>query len=135
MDKLAVLIPAYNEEQTIEKVVKDVIVATTDIPGTVVYVYDNNSRDRTSELATAAGAVVRHEFAQGKGAVIRRMFREIDAEAYIMIDADDTYPVEAIPEMYSLSLIHISEPTRRTPISYAVFCLKKKKIKKKNKII
>lgn len=101
MDKLAVLIPAYNEEQTIEKVVKDVIAATTDIPGTVVYVYDNNSKDRTSELATAAGAVVRHEFAQGKGAVIRRMFREIDAEAYIMIDADDTYPVEAIPEMYS----------------------------------
>ena len=84
MDKLAVLIPAYNEEQTIEKVVKDVIVATTDIPGTVVYVYDNNSKDRTSELATAAGAVVRHEFCQGKRAVIRGLFREITAEAYSM---------------------------------------------------
>lgn len=101
MDKLAVLIPAYNEEQTISKVVKDVIATTVDIPGTVVYVYDNNSSDNTVELAQAAGAVVRHEFAQGKGAVIRRMFREIDAEAYIMIDADDTYPVEAIPEMYN----------------------------------
>ncbi|GAK31196.1 glycosyltransferase [Weissella oryzae SG25] len=100
MDKLAVLIPAYNEEQTIEKVVKDVLSATENISGTVVYVYDNNSKDKTSELALAVGAVVRHEYAQGKGAVIRRMFREIDAEAYIMIDADDTYPVEAIPEMY-----------------------------------
>ncbi|QIL49959.1 glycosyltransferase [Weissella coleopterorum] len=101
MDKLAVLIPAYNEEQTIEKVVKDVLEVTQQIPETKIYVYDNNSKDKTVELAIKAGAVVRHEFAQGKGAVIRRMFREVEAEAYIMIDADDTYPVEAIPEMYA----------------------------------
>ncbi|GAP02335.1 glycosyltransferase [Fructobacillus pseudoficulneus] len=100
MDKLAILIPAYNEAQTIEKVVKDVQGVIENIPGSVVYVYDNNSKDNTAELAKKVGAVVRHEYAQGKGAVIRRMFREIDAEAYIMIDADDTYPVEAIPEMY-----------------------------------
>lgn len=101
MDKLAILIPAYNEEVTISKVVTDVKNTIKDIPGSVIYVYDNNSKDKTAELAKEAGAVVRHEYAQGKGAVIRRMFREIDAEAYIMIDADDTYPVEAIPEMYS----------------------------------
>ncbi|MBS9335789.1 glycosyltransferase family 2 protein [Fructobacillus papyrifericola] len=100
MDKLAILIPAYNEEQTIEKVVKDVKEVVSAIPGSVIYVYDNNSKDNTVALAQKAGAVVRHEYAQGKGAVIRRMFREIDAEAYIMIDADDTYPVEAIPDMY-----------------------------------
>ena len=100
MDKLAVLIPAYNEAQTIEKVVKDVLNVTQSINGTVIYVYDNNSKDSTVELARNAGAVVRHEYAQGKGAVIRRMFREVDAEVYVMIDADDTYPVEAIPEMY-----------------------------------
>lgn len=100
MDKLAVLIPAFNESQTITKVVRDVIEITKDITGTVVYVYDNNSQDNTAELAAEAGAVVRHEYAQGKGAVIRRMFREIDAEVYIMIDADDTYPVQAIPDMY-----------------------------------
>lgn len=100
MDKLAVLIPAYNEAQTIEKVVTDVLETTKNIDGTLVYVYDNNSKDNTAELAEKAGAIVKHEFAQGKGAVIRRMFREIDAEVYIMIDADDTYPVEAITEMY-----------------------------------
>ncbi|MDG9750675.1 glycosyltransferase family 2 protein, partial [Leuconostoc mesenteroides] len=100
MDKLAILIPAYNESQTIVKVVNDVLKVTENIPGSVVYVYDNNSKDNTAELAASAGAVVRHEYAQGKGAVIRRMFREIDAEAYIMIDADDTYPVQAIPDMY-----------------------------------
>lgn len=101
MDKLAILIPAYNEAQTIGKVVSDVKAVTNNIPGTSIYVYDNNSSDDTTALAQEAGAIVRHEYAQGKGAVIRRMFREIDAEAYIMIDADDTYPVEAIPEMYS----------------------------------
>ena len=101
MDKLAILIPAYNEEVTISKVVKDTLAVTSDIKGTSVYVYDNNSSDNTVELAERAGATVRHEYSQGKGAVIRRMFREIDAEAYIMIDADDTYPVEVIPDMYS----------------------------------
>lgn len=101
MDKLAILIPAYNEEVTISKVVKDTLAVTSHIKGTSVYVYDNNSSDNTVELAERAGATVRHEYSQGKGAVIRRMFREIDAEAYIMIDADDTYPVEVIPDMYS----------------------------------
>ena len=80
---------------------KDTLAVTSDIKGTSVYVYDNNSSDNTVELAERAGATVRHEYSQGKGAVIRRMFREIDAEAYIMIDADDTYPVEVIPDMYS----------------------------------
>ena len=76
MDKIAVLIPCYNEEQTIEKVVRDTKAA---LPEAVVYVYDNNSTDKTVELATKAGAIVRHEYMQGKGNVIRRMFREIDA--------------------------------------------------------
>ena len=80
MDKLAVLIPAYNESQTITKVVRDVIEITKDITGTVVYVYDNNSQDNTAELAVEAGAVVRHEYAQGKGAVIRSEERRVGKE-------------------------------------------------------
>lgn len=96
MDKIAVLIPCYNEEKTIEKVVKD---ARAALPQAVVYVYDNNSSDRTVELARAAGAVVRYEHKQGKGNVIRRMFREIDAQCYIMVDGDDTYPMEYAAEM------------------------------------
>ena len=96
MDKIAVLIPCYNEEKTIEKVVKD---AKDALPEAVIYVYDNNSTDKTAEIARQSGAVVRHEYVQGKGAVIRRMFREIDAECYIMVDGDDTYPMEFAPEM------------------------------------
>ena len=96
MDKIAILIPCYNEEQTIGKVVSD---ANRAMPNAVIYVYDNNSTDKTAEIAEAAGAVVRHEHMQGKGNVIRRMFREIDAECYIMIDGDDTYPIENGPEM------------------------------------
>lgn len=91
MDKIAILIPCYNEEKTIEKVVKD---WKKELPDAVVYVYDNNSTDRTVELAKKAGAVVRYEYSQGKGNVIRRMFREINAECYIMVDGDDTYPAE-----------------------------------------
>ncbi len=101
MDKIAVLIPCYNEELTIEKVVKD---AKANLPDAVIYVYDNNSKDRTAELAEKAGAVVRKEHLQGKGNVIRRMFREIDAKCYIMIDGDDTYPMEFAPEMVRLVL-------------------------------
>ena len=101
MDKIAVLIPCYNEETTIQKVVRDFINA---IPEATVYVYDNNSSDRTAELAKNAGAVVRHEYIQGKGNVIRRMFREIDAECYIMTDGDDTYPVECAYKMADLVL-------------------------------
>ena len=91
MDKMAVLIPCYNESKTIEKVVNDYRKA---LPEAVIYVYDNNSTDNTAEIAEKAGAVVRHEYQQGKGNVIRRMFREIDAECYIMLDGDDTYPAE-----------------------------------------
>lgn len=96
MDKIAVLIPCYNEGKTVEKVVTDF---KRVLPEAVVYVYDNNSTDNTSELARRAGAVVRHEYQQGKGNVIRRMFREIDAECYIMTDGDDTYPAEFAREM------------------------------------
>lgn len=101
MDKIAVLIPCYNEEKTITKVVTDVRKA---LPEAVVYVYNNNSTDRTAELALEAGAVVRNEYKQGKGNVMRRMFREIDAECYLMIDGDDTYPLDCAGEMVQLVL-------------------------------
>lgn len=91
MDKIAVLIPCYNESKTIEKVVKDFKQA---LPEAVIYVYDNNSSDGTDEIARKAGAIVRYEYQQGKGNVIRRMFREIDAQCYIMTDGDDTYPAD-----------------------------------------
>lgn len=91
MDEIAVLIPCYNESKTIEKVVKDFRKA---LPQAVIYVYDNNSQDGTDEIARRAGAVVRYERQQGKGNVIRRMFREIDAKCYIMTDGDDTYPAD-----------------------------------------
>lgn len=103
MDKIAVLIPCYNEEKTIEKVVRDSKAA---LPEATIYVYDNNSTDRTIELAKAAGAVIRYEYMQGKGNVIRRMFREIDAESYIMVDGDDTYPMEFAAEMVDKVLNH-----------------------------
>ena len=96
MDKIAVLIPCYNEEKTIAKVVRDV---KENLPEAVVYVYDNNSTDKTVELAKEAGAKIRYEFKQGKGNVIRRMFREIDAQCYLMIDGDDTYPLNCAGEM------------------------------------
>lgn len=96
MDKIAVLIPCYNESRTIEKVVTDF---KTALPEAVIYVYDNNSSDKTDEIARKAGAVVRYERQQGKGNVIRRMFREIDAECYIMADGDDTYPAEYAAQM------------------------------------
>lgn len=106
MDKIAVLIPCYNEEQTIEKVVKEAQLA---LPDATIYVYDNNSKDRTAEIARDAGAVVRFERKQGKGNVIRRMFREIDAQCYIMIDGDDTYPLENAREMVDLVLLKNSD--------------------------
>ena len=101
MDRIAVLIPCFNEEATIAKVVTDF---KSVLPDAVIYVYDNNSTDNSVSLAAAAGAVVRHEYRQGKGNVIRRMFREIDAEAYIMVDADDTYPAENAGAMVNLVL-------------------------------
>ena len=103
MDKIAVLIPCYNEAVTIEKVVSDF---RRVLPEAVVYVYDNNSSDGTAALAGAAGAVVRHEYRQGKGNVMRRMFREIDAQCYIMVDGDDTYPAEYAREMADRVLSH-----------------------------
>ena len=103
MDKIAVLIPCYNEEKTIGKVVKD---AKAALPESTIYVYDNNSTDRTVEIAKEAGAVIKHEYMQGKGNVIRRMFREIDAESYIMVDGDDTYPMEFAGEMVDKVLNH-----------------------------
>lgn len=101
MDKIAVLIPCYNESATVTKVVTD---WKRELPEAVVYVYDNNSTDGTAALAASAGAVVRHEYRQGKGNVIRRMFREIDAEAYIMVDGDDTYPAEYGRKMVDMVL-------------------------------
>lgn len=101
MDKIAVLIPCYNEEKTIEKVVDDFKKA---LPEAKIYVYNNNSSDDTAKKAQQAGALVRNEYMQGKGNVIRRMFREIDAQCYIMVDGDDTYPAENAREMADLVL-------------------------------
>ncbi len=92
MDQIAVLIPCYNESKTIAKVVTD---WKKELPEATIYVYDNNSEDHTDDIAREAGAVVRYEYMQGKGNVIRRMFREIDAQCYIMVDGDDTYPANA----------------------------------------
>lgn len=99
--KIAVLIPCYNEAKTIEKVVKDYRKV---LPYADIYVYDNNSKDGTDEIAKKAGAIVRYEYRQGKGNVIRTMFREIDADCYLMIDGDDTYPAENAKEMCDLIL-------------------------------
>lgn len=96
MDKIAVLIPCYNEAKTVEKVVQDF---KRVLPDATIYVYDNNSSDGTDKLAREAGATVCYEYQQGKGNVVRRMFQEIDAECYIMTDGDDTYPAEFAPEM------------------------------------
>ena len=103
MDRIAVLIPCYNEEKTIEKVVTD---AKRVLPEAVVYVYDNNSTDKTAEIAAKAGAIVRREPRQGKGFVLRRMFREIDARCYICVDGDDTYSLESAREMADRVLNH-----------------------------
>lgn len=101
MNSIAILIPCYNEAQTIAKVVADFKRA---LPETDIYVYDNNSSDNTAELAEQAGAIVRHEYRQGKGNVIRSMFRDIDADCYIMTDGDDTYPAESARAMCDLVL-------------------------------
>ena len=94
--KIAVLIPCYNESQTIAKVVTDFKKV---LPGAEIYVYDNNSKDGTDEIARANGAIVRYEYQQGKGNVVRSMFRDIDADCYILVDGDDTYPAEHAVEM------------------------------------
>jgi hypothetical protein len=97
--KVAVLIPCYNEEASIQKVVSDYL---TSLPAATVYVYDNNSQDRTTTLARSAGAIVRSEALQGKGHVVRRMFADIEADAYVLVDGDDTYDAEAALGMVSI---------------------------------
>lgn len=99
--KIAILIPCYNEAKTIDKVVNDYKNA---LPNADIYVYDNNSNDGTDEIARKAGAIVRYEYKQGKGNVIRSMFRDIEADCYLMIDGDDTYPAENAQEMCDLIL-------------------------------
>lgn len=101
MSKIAVLIPCYNESQTIEKVIREYHEA---LPEADIYVYDNNSTDGTDEIARRAGAIVRYEYRQGKGNVVRSMFRDIDADCYLMIDGDDTYPAENARQMADLVL-------------------------------
>lgn len=101
MSRIAVLIPCYNESLTIKKVVEDYKAA---LPEADIYVYDNNSTDHADEIARKAGAIVRYEYRQGKGNVIRSMFRDIDADCYLMIDGDDTYPAENAREMVDLVL-------------------------------
>lgn len=100
MNKVAILIPCYNESATIAKVIKD----HKSIQNADIYVYDNNSSDDTAKIAKKQGAIVRHEYRQGKGNVIRTMFRDLDYDAYYMVDGDDTYPVERAQEMVNLVL-------------------------------
>lgn len=95
-EKIAILLPAYNEEVTIQKVIRDFQQV---LPDALIYVYDNNSKDKTNQLAHEAGAIVRFEPRQGKGNVVRSMFREIDADYYIMVDADDTYPAAEVEKL------------------------------------
>lgn len=101
MKKIAILIPCYNESKTIEKVIKDY---KSVLPDANIYVYDNNSSDGTDIIAKEVGAIVRYEYRQGKGNVIRSMFKDIDADCYLMIDGDDTYPKESANEMCNLIL-------------------------------
>ena len=96
MSKMAVLIPCYNEELTVEKVVGDF---KKELPEADIYVYDNNSKDETAELAKKAGAIVVPEYRQGKGNVVRSMFRDIDADIYVMVDGDDTYPADEVHKL------------------------------------
>ena len=96
MEKIAVLIPCYNEEITIEKVIKDF---KNELPDADIYVYDNNSKDKTAEIARKNGAIVKHEYRQGKGNVVRTMFRDIDADIYVIVDGDDTYPANEVHKL------------------------------------
>lgn len=96
MSKIAVLIPCYNEELTVEKVIKDF---RRELPDADIYVYDNNSKDKTADIAVKNGAILRHEYKQGKGNVVRTMFYEIDADLYVMVDGDDTYPAEFVHQL------------------------------------
>ena len=123
MDKIAVLIPCYNEEHTVEKVVTDF---RRVLPEAAIYVYNNNSTDRTAELAEKAGAIVRNEYQQGKGNVIRSMFQDVDAECYIMVDGDDTYPAEAACELADRVLNHGADMVVGDRLSSTYFILNKR---------
>ena len=103
--RLAVLIPCYNEAATVRSVVRDFRAA---LPNASIYVFDNNSTDNTSDVARAAGAVVRQVGYQGKGNVIRRMFADIDADVYVLVDGDDTYDAASAPEMIERSCSSIT---------------------------
>lgn len=94
--KVAVLIPCYNEELTVKKVVEDF---KKELPDADIYVYNNNSTDKTVELANEAGAIVRHEYKQGKGNVVRRMFEDVEADIYVLVDGDDTYPASSVHDL------------------------------------
>lgn len=96
MKKIAVLIPCYNEELTVEKVIKDF---RKELPDADIYVYDNNSKDKTAEIARKNGAIVKPEYKQGKGNVVRSMFYDIEADIYVMVDGDDTYPAKFVHEL------------------------------------
>ena len=100
-NQIAVLIPCYNEEQTVCEVIS---AFRNHLPAAAVYVYDNNSTDHTAEIAKQAGAIVRHEYRQGKGNVVRSMFRDIEADCYVMVDGDNTYPADVVQEMCALVL-------------------------------
>ena len=108
--KIAVLVPCYNEEAAIGKVVADF---RAELPHAGIYVYDNNSKDRTVEVATAAGAIVRRETHQGKGRVVRRMFMDVDADIYVMVDGDATYDAPSVHEMIALLVKDRLRPRRR----------------------
>ena len=96
MEKIAVLIPCYNEAKTVKRVIEDF---KKELPEATIYVYDNNSNDGTDKIAKQAGAIVRYEKNQGKGNVIRTMFKQIDAQCYVIVDGDDTYPANKVKEM------------------------------------
>ena len=112
--KIAVLIPCYNESKTVAKVIKDYKKA---LPEADIYVYDNNSTDGTDKIAEKAGAIVKYEYRQGKGNVIRSMFRDIDADCYLMIDGDDTYPAENAKEMLDEDVMEYMENIKENTLS------------------
>ena len=139
-EKIAVIIPCYNEEKTIAKVVKDLKKA---LPESTIYVYDNNSTDKTVKKATEAGAIIKYEQRQGKGNVIRTMFREIEAECYLMIDGDDTYSASHAKEMCNYILDGTADMVIGDRLSSTYYTENKRKyhnfgnnlVKKTNKVV
>ena len=124
MDEIAVLIPCFNEEITVGKVLRDF---KKTLPQATVYVYDNNSTDKTVEKAKEAGAIVRHEYQQGKGNVVRRMFQEVEAQCYILVDADDTYPASEAAKMTERVLKYHADMVVGDRLSYTFFKVNKRR--------